>query len=86
MATQRTESNPVEAASKPAVLLSSATEKLIEEKAESKVRPQDRKPTWESTTQSPLHFAFLFSKGRKQAIAIDYPVIDVNTRLARRWN
>jgi hypothetical protein len=73
------------------VLLSSATEKLIEEKAESKVRPQDRKPTWESTTQSPLHFAFLFFKRRKQreetsAIAIDYPVIDVNTRLARRWN
>ena len=45
MATQRTESNPVEAASKPAVLLSSATEKLIEENAESKVRRKIRKPT-----------------------------------------
>ena len=76
MATQRTESNPVEAASKPAVLLSSATEKLFEEKAESKVRPQDKKTNMgkHHTVAVALCILFLEEKKAKKPLSADRPV------------
>ena len=70
----------------------------LKKKQKAKCDRKIRKQTWESTTQSPLHFAFFFLKRRKQRnpsrptgrspslLPIDYPVIDVNTRLAWRWN